>query len=367
LYWNFLSFDFFEHPLGMDSIPLTIYCSGPHEEGKKHMLARLVRALAQCGLRVGVLRYSGDGRAANSDDALVVAGAAVHVDLCAGTIAAAPCDAETEHCEENFFTDCHVLLVDTAHCDRGSVAVIDIRDGLFTGFGSVSADAAAMAGLIRHSMLHPRISAAVLAGGRSSRLGRNKALLPLGGKTVIETVLGEVSSCVDSITIITNSPEDFTNLGYPCRADLLPGGGPLSGIHAALTHCGTDYVLVVSCDIPLVSRTLFDELIAALPGNDIVIFKHSQFEPLCALYRRTCIPPLEDLIAHGEYRIIDLFPTLQVKVVRIGSADIFKSINTEADYESVRNALSDQVRRLHEPVTGDAAVPCGRTGSDGTP
>ena len=117
---------------------------------------------------------------------------------------------------------------------------------------------------------------------------------------------------------------------------------------------------MVSCDIPLVSRTLFDELIAALPGNDIVIFKHSQFEPLCALYRRTCIPALEDLIAHGEYRIIDLFPTLQVKVVRTGSADIFKSINTEADYEFVRKALTDSVRRLHEPVTGDAAVPCGR-------
>jgi molybdopterin-guanine dinucleotide biosynthesis protein A len=362
-----MSSDSFKHLVGMDILPVKIYCSGPHGEGKKHALARLVRSLAQGGLRVGVLRHSGDGRAANSDDAVVAAGAVVHVDLCAGTIATAPHNVETEHCEKKFFTNCHVLLVDTAHCDRGSVAVIDIKDGLFTGFGSVCADAAAMAELIRNSILRPSISAAVLAGGRSSRLGRNKALLPLGGKTVIETVLDEVSRCVDSITIITNSPEEFTNLGYPCRADLLPGGGPLSGIHAALTHCGTEYVLVVSCDIPLVSLTLFDELIEALPGNDIVIFKHSQFEPLCALYRRTCIPALEDLISHGEYRIIDLFPTLQVKVVRTGSADIFKSINTEADYEFVRNALSDSMRRLHKPVTGDAAVPCARTGADGTP
>ena len=130
--------------------------------------------------------------------------------------------------------------MDTERYDSGSVAVIDIRDGLFSGFGSVCADAAAMADLIRHNILPPLISTAVLAGGRSSRLGRNKALLPLRGKTVIETVLDEVRRCVDSITIITNSPEEFTNLGYPCRADLLPGGGPLSGIHAALTHCGTE-------------------------------------------------------------------------------------------------------------------------------
>ena len=109
---------------------------------------------------------------------------------------------------------------------------------------------------------------------------------------------------------------------------------------------------MVSCDIPLVNRELFEQLIAALPGNDIVIFKHRQFEPLCALYRRTCLPALEDLIAHGEYRIIDLFPTLQVKVVRSGSADIFTSINTDADYEFVRNALADSTRGQDERRSG---------------
>jgi molybdopterin-guanine dinucleotide biosynthesis protein A len=237
--------------------------------------------------------------------------------------------------------------------------VLDIRDEFFTGFGRVCPDAAKVAELIRDSILRPRISAAVLAGGRSSRLGRNKALLPLHGKTVIEKVVGEVRRCVSAINIITNSPDAYHHLGYPCRGDVLPGGGPLSGIHAALTHCDTEYVLVVSCDIPLVKRELFESLIAALPGHDIVMFKHKHFEPLCALYRRTCLSALEELIAHGEYRIIDLFPTLQVKVLRIASADVFKSINTDADYEFARNAPSNSVQGMDECMPSDGAASCG--------
>ena len=138
--------------------------------------------------------------------------------------------------------------------------------------------------------------------------------------------------------------------------------GPLSGIHAALTYCDTEYVLVVSCDIPLVNRELFESLIAALPGHDIVMFKHKHFEPLCALYRRTCLAALEDLIAHGENRIIDLFPLLQVKVLRIASADVFKNINTDADYDFVRTLSSDPVQGLNKRIPQDAAVSRG----DGT-
>jgi molybdenum cofactor guanylyltransferase len=346
----------------MDILPVTIYCSGPHGEGKQHMLARLVHSLAQYGLRVGVLRQSGDGRPADNDDALVAAGAAAHVDLYAGTIAVGSCSAESGFRAKKIFTDCHVLLVDTAHPDSGPAAVIDISDGRFTGFGRVCLDAAAMAELIRSSILLPVISTAVLAGGRSSRLGRNKALLPLHGKTLIEKVIDEARCCTGAVTIITNSPDEYAHLGYPCRGDIVPGGGPLSGIHAALTHCGTEYVLVVSCDIPLVNRELFESLIAALPGHDIVMFKHKHFEPLCALYRRTCIPALEDLLAHGEHRIIDLFPSLQVKVLRIASADVFKNINTDADYDFVRTIPSDSVQGPDRRMPQDAAVSRG----DGT-
>lgn len=318
----------------MDSIPVTIYCSGLQGEDKTLMLVRLVHALTQCGIRVGVQQHR-TARAAGSDNAFISAGAVTYLDLCAGTIATASGNDGSEHIEKKIFSDCAVVLVDDAFCSSKTAAALNISDGLFTGFGQACPDAFVMAGLIRRSILHPCIAGAVLAGGSSSRLGRNKALLPLQGKTVIETVVNELRSCVDPVIIITNSPEEYARFDYPCRGDVLPGGGPLSGIHAALTHCDTEYVLVASCDIPLVTSELFEELITSLPGHDIVIFKHRHFEPLCALYRRTCLPALEDLIAHGEYRIIDLFPSLLVKVLRIDSSDVFKNINTDADYESV--------------------------------
>lgn len=196
----------------------------------------------------------------------------------------------------------------------------------------------------RAGLLRPRIDGAVLAGGISSRLGRNKALLPLQGTSLIEKVIRELRSCVDEVSIITNSPDEYKRFGCPCCGDVLPGGGPLSGIHAALTHSAAEYVLVVSCDMPLVSRDLFQELIRELAGHDIVIFKHKHFEPLCALYRRSCLPALEDLIAHSEYRIIDLFPTLRVKVLRIASQALFQNINTDADYAALQNSASPSAR-----------------------
>ncbi len=220
---------------------------------------------------------------------------------------------------------------------------------------------------MRLGVLSPRISAAVLAGGNSSRLGRNKALLPLQGATVIEKVIGEVRNCVKELCIITNSPDEYAHFGYSCYCDVLPGGGPLSGIHAALRHCATEYVLVVSCDIPLVKRELFEDLISALPGYDIVIFKHKHFEPLCALYRRTCLPALEDLIAHGEYRIIDLFPILKVNVLRISSSEVFKNINTDADYDSVKKASLDSVQGVDNRRPSDNAGSGGRVEGNGKP
>ncbi|MBM4311375.1 MAG: molybdenum cofactor guanylyltransferase [Deltaproteobacteria bacterium] len=323
----------------MHRVPVTIDCSGPQGDGKKRMLLVLVQALAQRGMRVGVLRHRGSG-AAVRDDAYVAAGASAHIDMHAGTVALAPALKEPGSCDGDFFSNCHVLLADVDSCGSRPGVVLEIRGEDYAGFGLLSPDASRMAEHIRRSFVAPLVSGAVLAGGRSSRLGRNKALLPLNGTTVIEKVIDEVRACVSDLTLITNSPDEYTHLCYPCRPDMLPGGGPLSGIHAALTHCGTEYVLVVSCDIPLINRTFFERLLAALPGYDIVIFKHRQFEPLCALYRRTCLPALEELIAHGDYRIIDLFPSLRVKVLRTDSAEPFRSINTDADYESVMRAAS---------------------------
>ena len=263
--------------------------------------------------------------------------------------------------------DCHIVLVDAACHSSKAAAALDISDGFFTGFGQACADALVMADLIRSSILQPVYFRRCPFGRKFKPFGAQQGFIAPAGKTVIETVVNEVLSCVGPVTIITNNPQEYARSDHRCCGDVLPGGGPLSGIHAALTHCETEYVLVVSCDIPLVNRELFENLISALPGHDIVIFKHKHFEPLCALYRRTCLPALEDLIAHGEYRIIDLFPTLLVKVLRIDSADVFKNINTDADYESVSKGPASPVQAQDERTPRDAAAPQGVAGHNDKP
>jgi molybdopterin-guanine dinucleotide biosynthesis protein A/molybdopterin-guanine dinucleotide biosynthesis protein len=252
------------------------------------------------------------------------------------------------------FQDCHLVLVEGGKQWAGDIIEI-VPDGAAqtcAGDGRLKAvvgagaalhqvphfgphDPEAMAAFIEDLYLKPLISTAVMAGGSSRRLGRNKALLALGGATVVEQVIAVVAAFAGPVRIVTAQPDEYQHFGLPTIRDIRPGCGPLSGIHAALCSSSTDYVLIVSCDMPLIGPAQLRPLLGQFPGHDITICKHTRFEPLCAVYRRSCIAALEELINHHEYRIIDLFPTLDVKVIRIENGSCFRSINTEEDYRSI--------------------------------
>jgi molybdopterin-guanine dinucleotide biosynthesis protein A len=224
--------------------------------------------------------------------------------------------------------------------DEGLMAVVgysSICEGI-TFFST--GDTEGISDLIEGSFLVPIISAAVMAGGKSKRLGQNKALMQINGSKVVEGVLNTVSPFVQKVKIITNSPEEYDWLDIETAKDIRPGCGPLSGIHSAISLSSSEYVLVVSCDIPLVASKQIEQLVSSCRGHDITIFKHKNFEPLCAVYRRSCIDALNELIDHNECRIIDLFPTLDVKVLRVDDAEIFRSINTKEDYDHIVDKLS---------------------------
>jgi len=225
--------------------------------------------------------------------------------------------------------------------DKGLIAVVGkaVKEDELSCFSA--ADIEGVASFIEGSFLVPVISAAVMAGGKSKRLGQNKALMQINGIKVLESVLNMVSPYVQKVMIITNTPEEYSFLDVETAKDVRPGFGPLSGIHSALSLASSEYVLVVSCDIPLVGSKQIEQLVSSCRGHDITIFKHKNFEPLCAVYRRSCIDALNELIDHNECRIIDLFPTLDVKVIRVNDAEIFRSINTKEDYEHIVQKLSE--------------------------
>ncbi len=258
------------------------------------------------------------------------------------------------------FYDCHLVLMEgglkngrhkievvpegeSPVCEEDSALIAVVSAG--TSVKNIPCftpdDIAKICDFVEECYLKPAISAAVLSGGRSSRLGRNKALLGIHDDTIIERVLKTVSPFVSSVKIITNTPDEYQYLNIETAPDIRPGCGPISGIHAALSTSATEYVLVLSCDMPLIIPENIRLLITEYPGSDITIFKHKSFEPLYAIYRRTCIDALEDLIDHGEYRIIDLFPSLNVRVLRTEDEESFRSVNTEQDYDYIVKKLSD--------------------------
>ena len=202
------------------------------------------------------------------------------------------------------------------------------------------ADVERLCSFIEGRYIKAALSGAIIAGGQSSRLGFNKALLPFKGKPVIERMLETLSPIVSSIKIIANNPSDYQSLNIETVSDLRPGCGLLSGIHAALSLSPAEYVLVVSFDLPLLTADTLRPLLLEYPGYDITMFKHRLFEPLCAIYRRTCLRALDELIDHGEYRIIDLFPTLNTRIIRIEQREAFQSINTREDYERLLEKFS---------------------------
>jgi molybdopterin-guanine dinucleotide biosynthesis protein A len=161
-----------------------------------------------------------------------------------------------------------------------------------------------------------KLSAAVLAGGKSSRMGSNKAFVKVRSCRIIDHALAELKQVSDDIMIVTNSVNDYSHLNVRLVEDILPGLGPLSGIHSALVHANEPRVLVVACDMPFIEAGLAQLLVKLSQDCDIVIPKvDGYYEPLFAVYSKSCIKHIEKCIERGIRRVIDFFPCVQVKYV----------------------------------------------------
>jgi len=178
------------------------------------------------------------------------------------------------------------------------------------------------------------VTGIVLAGGASKRLGyKNKALLKIGDKSVIERVIDALCKVTENILLITNSLEELKHLGLPMFGDILPGSGSLGGIYTGLKVSKTHHNLVVACDMPFIRPHLLAFLIHHRKNYDVVIpVTPDGHHPTCAIYSRNCIGPIETQIKTGNLRIAEFF--LHVKVNRIDFSDsnMFFNINTIEDY-----------------------------------
>ena len=158
--------------------------------------------------------------------------------------------------------------------------------------------------------LKPETCAVILAGGKSSRMGQNKALINIGGRTLVEIMAERAQPLADKVFISANSPELFSFLPFPIVHDLCPEQGPLSGLHAVMKgHVYTLYI-TLACDLPGLPALLIRRMLDASDGFDAVIPRtlDGWAHPLSAVYRRTCLPVVEDALRKKANKFIDAFP-----------------------------------------------------------
>jgi molybdenum cofactor guanylyltransferase len=133
-------------------------------------------------------------------------------------------------------------------------------------------------------------------------MGRDKALLEIEGQALVQRIVAVLARVTGEILLSCNHPHCYASLGIRCVQDLFPGQGPLAGLHASFHATHREEILVVACDMPRVSESLLRALLLSDRGWDAVVpcSSDGRVHPLCALYRRTCLPSLTERLTRGE-------------------------------------------------------------------
>ncbi len=192
------------------------------------------------------------------------------------------------------------------------------------------------------------IEGLVLAGGRSRRLGTDKALLALHGRPVIQWTVERVASVCDHVTLVVNEPDRYRFLGLPMVTDVTPYGGPLVGLYSGLRHTSAPWTLALACDMPLVRTELLQWLLKCRNAVDAALpVVNGLVQPFPGLYSRDCVGAIDSLLASGKSAARDLAQACHVTLVdeeTIRKLDpgllTFRDIDTPGDFEAVQAAAS---------------------------
>lgn len=194
-----------------------------------------------------------------------------------------------------------------------------------------------------------RRTVAIQAGGQSSRMGTDKGLVPLRGRPMIEHVRAAVEDFGDEILVTTNQPDDYRFLDLPLHSDRNPAAGALEGLRTALAAASREQVLVVACDLPFLRSRLLRELTAEPFPADVRIPEwEGRLQPLCALYRRSCLAPVEAALEAGDMHMIAFHRQVQVEVVaeetvrRLDPGGVsFFNVNTPQELKQAERMLAN--------------------------
>ena len=177
-------------------------------------------------------------------------------------------------------------------------------------------------------------TAIILAGGQSSRMGKDKGLMLFNGKMLVEYVIDTVKKITDNIIIVTAN-SDYNQLGYPCIEDEMKDKGPLGGIYTGLVKSSTQKNLFVGCDMPFLTEKFLSSLINSCSDEDVLLTEHEgKAEPLCSVYDKNCMAHIRQMIEKNQLKITDALAGLKIRVISFDKEDWFKG-NEFANINSI--------------------------------
>ncbi|MDP4162461.1 MAG: molybdenum cofactor guanylyltransferase [Bacillota bacterium] len=191
-----------------------------------------------------------------------------------------------------------------------------------------------------------KAGAIILSGGKSSRMGTNKALLELNDKTNIQRIFDEINKLTEHIVLVTNEPEMYDFLKIKTVADVYEGKGPLAGLHAGLLASESEVNLAVACDMPFVTAEAAEVLLKNIQAFDAVVpVINGKRHPLFAAFDQRIIPQIEQVLEAGELRMMNLLEKLNVNYItekdfqEFSASDlerIFFNMNLPEEYKEAR-------------------------------
>ena len=169
----------------------------------------------------------------------------------------------------------------------------------------------------------------VLAGGQSARMGRNKALLPWRGTSLLEHIAREVQAAAGVVTIVGVGDRP----GFRCVPDAAPGMGPLGGIAAALSDSNAEWNLITACDMPGLNRVWLARLLQDA-GDDVTVpvTADNRLHPLCAVWRSTAAPAVQDALDAGTRTVTDVVRRLRCRTIVVEDEALVANVNTPGDW-----------------------------------
>jgi molybdopterin-guanine dinucleotide biosynthesis protein A len=194
----------------------------------------------------------------------------------------------------------------------------------------------------------PQTEAFILAGGQSSRMSRDKALLEIGGRTLLERAASLCAPLLSCVTMV-GDPQRYSGFGFPALADRWPGAGPLGAIATALGAAQQPWCFVLACDMPFVTAPWLEWLLARAnkSHSDAVVPETIRgLEPLCAVYRATIASVLASALDSGVRKVTDGLDLIKTELIAENDwrkfspdGDLFQNLNTWEDFVSAKEKL----------------------------